>query len=80
MKNRDFINAYLSTPQFIKTLTEMSDDVMKYTTSEEKKVFLKKRLCEINRKLPAQVYLPFVNKSMRNYAILNICVEEAKIF
>lgn len=53
---------------------------MKYTTSEEKKLFLKKRLCEINRMLPAQVYIPFVNKSMRNYAILNICAEEAKIF
>jgi hypothetical protein len=53
---------------------------MKYTTSDEKKLFLKKRLCEINRMLPAQVYIPFVNKSMRNYAILNICAEEAKIF
>jgi hypothetical protein len=58
----------------------MSDDVMKYTTPEEKKMFLKKKLCEINRMLPSQIYIPFVNKSMRNYAVLNICVEEAKIF
>jgi hypothetical protein len=58
----------------------MSDDVMNYTTPEEKKLFLKKRLCEINRMLPAQVYVPFVSGSMRNYAVLNICVEEAKIF
>ena len=42
--------------------------------------FLKKRLCDINRKLPAQVYLPFVSKSMRNYAVLNIVVDEARIF
>ena len=41
---------------------------------------MKKRLCEINRKLPAQVYIPFVSKSMRNYAVLNIVAEEAKIF
>lgn len=34
----------------------------------------------MNRKLPAQVYIPFVNKSMRNYAVLHIAVEEAKIF
>lgn len=74
------MNAYLSTPQFIKTLTDMSDDVMKYYSPDEKKLFLKKRLCEINRQLPSAVYIPFVNKSMRNYAILNICVEEAKIF
>jgi len=53
---------------------------MTYQTPEEKKAFLKQKLCEINRKLPAQVYIPFVHKSMRNYAVLNIPVEEAKIF
>ena len=79
-KSTDFVNAYLSTPQFIKTLTDLSDEVMKYTTPEEKKLFLKKRLCEINKKLPSQVYIPFVSKSMRNYVILNIVVDEAKIF
>lgn len=58
----------------------MSDDVMKYASSDEKKIFLKRTLCEINRMLPSQVYVPFVRSSMRNYAVLNICVEEAKIF
>ena len=48
--------------------------------AEAKKKFLKQRLCQINKQLPAQVYIPFVNQSMRNYAILNIVVEEAKIF
>ena len=52
-KNEDFIDAYLSTPQFINTLTELSDNVMNYSTMQEKKQFLKRRLCEINRKLPA---------------------------
>jgi len=53
---------------------------MTFQTPKEKKVFMKQQLCEVNKKLPAQVYIPFVSKSMRNYAILNICVEEAKIF
>lgn len=79
-KNRDYVDAYLSTPSFMKTLTDLADDVMLYQTPEEKKAFLTRRLCEINQKLPAQVYIPFVNKSMRNYAVLNIVVDEAKIF
>jgi len=78
--SQDFLEAYLSTPSFIKTLTDLSDDVMKYQTPKEKKHFLKKQLCQINKKLPAQVYIPFVSKAMRNYAVLNIAVEEAKIF
>lgn len=79
-KNSDYVNAYLSTPQFINTLTDLSDEVMEYHSAEAKKKFLKQRLCQINKQLPAQVYIPFVNQSMRNYAILNIVVEEAKIF
>lgn len=41
---------------------------------------LQKELKAINRKLPAAVYLPFVNESTRNYAVLHIVAEEAKIF
>lgn len=79
-KNTDYVNAYLSTPQFINTLTDLSDEVMLQPTPEDKKRFLKQQLCTINKKLPAQVYIPFVSSSMRNHAILNIVVEEAKIF
>ena len=34
----------------------------------------------LNKQLPAAVYLPFVNQSMRNYAVLHIVAEETKIF
>ena len=77
---QDYLDAYLSTPSFIKHLTDISDDVMTYQTPKEKKLFLKQKLCDVNQMLPAQVYIPFVSKSMRNFAILNIAVEEAKIF
>jgi len=79
-KNSDFVDAYLSTPQFINSLTELSNDVMRFTRPEEKRAFVKKGLCEINKRLPAQVYIPFVNSSMRNHAVLNIVVEDAVIF
>jgi len=42
--------------------------------------FLQVELKKINRLLPAAVYLPFVNESARNYAVLHIVNEEAKIF
>ena len=37
-------------------------------------------LCKLNKQLPAAVYLPFVSKSMRNYAVLNIVAENAIVF
>ena len=34
----------------------------------------------MNKQLPAAVYIPFVNQVMRNYAVLHIVAEEARIF
>ena len=39
-----------------------------------------RELKKLNHKLPAAVYIPFVNDSVRNYAILHIVADEAKIF
>jgi hypothetical protein len=46
----------------------------------DRKAYLKEALTAINRKLPASVYIPFVNNSIRNYAVLYIVVDEAKVF
>lgn len=61
-------------------MTDLSIDVLKQPGKDEKKHFVQRRLLEINELLPAQVYIPFVNSSIRNYAILNIVAEEAKVF
>mmetsp|Transcript_3466 Transcript_3466/g.4593 ORF Transcript_3466/g.4593 Transcript_3466/m.4593 type:complete len:85 (-) Transcript_3466:1968-2222(-) len=37
-------------------------------------------LMDVNKQLPASVYIPFVNQSMRNYAALHIVAEESRIF
>ena len=37
-------------------------------------------LNNINRNLPASVYIPFLSNKTRNYAILNIVVQEARLF
>ena len=50
------------------------------TEYEDKKEFLIKHLNVINQGLPSNIYIPFVNNSWRNYAILNICENESKLF
>lgn len=79
-KSQDFVSSYLSTPQFIMALTNLSDAVMEQPTNKDKLRFTKMELCKLNRRLPAQVYLPFVSKSMRNYAVLNVVAEDAIVF
>lgn len=46
----------------------------------EKKQALIEGLKKVNEGLPANVYIPFVNHSWRNYTVLNICVDESKLF
>ena len=70
-------DSYLSTPNFIKRVCEISDDLIGL---EDKKSYLQEQLHYLNKQLPAAVYLPFVNQSMRNYAVLHVVVEECRIF
>lgn len=71
------MTSYLSTPKFVIALTKISLDLIH---TPDRKTFLKTELSKLNRCLPAAVYIPFVNSSMRNYAVLHIAVEEAKVF
>jgi hypothetical protein len=41
---------------------------------------MRRELKKLNEILPACVYIPFVNNSSRNYAVLHIVPEEARIF
>ena len=47
---------------------------------EHKLETLKKELGKLNRKLPANVYIPFVNGRLRNSIVLHIPPSEVKIF
>ena len=71
------INAYLSTPKFIKYLTDISELI---ATETNKKAALKRELRKLNQYLPASVYIPFCQDSLRNYAVLHIPPEEVTIF
>lgn len=71
------LNAYLSTPRFIKYLTDISEIISK---EQDKKAALKRELRKLNQHLPASVYIPFCQESIRNYAVLHINPEEVHVF
>lgn len=70
-------NGYLSTPFFVFSLTNLCNTILK---SENREEALFDGLQKINLHLPAKVYVPFVNGSMRNYVVLHLRVMEAKVF
>ena len=54
------LNAYLSTPKFIKVLTDISHALIDITNRDD---YLKEELKKINKMLPASVYIPLVNST-----------------
>lgn len=75
------MDAFFSTPRFIKCLTDISMNLSFLNcTRKEKKAALMEDLIRINRHLPANVYIPFVNSSLRNHAVLNIPPNECHVF
>jgi len=70
-------DAYLSTPRFMRYLTDLSSELM---AAEKKIIVLRKELRKLNKSLPSNVYIPFVNNQIRNSIILCIPPKEAKIF
>ncbi|CAI2382885.1 unnamed protein product [Moneuplotes crassus] len=70
-------NGYLSTPFFVFSLTNLCNIIL---NSIDRESALFEGLQKINMHLPASVYIPFVNASMRNYVVLHINVMEAKVF
>ena len=63
---------------FIESLTDLSVRIL--SDLGDKKQSLIAGLTKINEGLPSNVYIPFVNNSWRNYAVLNICENESKLF
>ena len=77
-KDINFISFH-STLNFIEHLCDISTDLPKYPI-EEQQLFLLKKINEINKKLPCNVYLPFLKDSTRNYLICHIPIDDIKIF
>ena len=71
--------SYHSSLNFIDHLCDISNDLPKHPIDEQK-LFLFEQLNEINKKLPCNVYLPFLKDSARNYIICHIPLDGVKIF
>ena len=78
---RTKLQGFLSTPCFIQCLTDISHKLaFMQTSGDEKRLELIRDLAKVNEHLPARVYIPFVNDSARNYAVLHIASLESRIF
>ncbi|CAD8184130.1 unnamed protein product [Paramecium pentaurelia] len=68
---------FMSCINFWNDIISMSD---KLKFADPKIISLRADLSLINTRLPANVYIPFVKDQLRQYTILNIVVQETKIF
>lgn len=71
------VEAYLSTPKFVKYLCDIAEHISESTNREEALV---DELRTLNNYLPASVYIPFVQNSYRNYAVLHVPPRESRVF
>ncbi len=77
-KDLNFVS-YHSSINFIEHLCDISNELAKQPIDNQI-IFLYKKLAKINKKLPFNVYLPFLHDSCRNYLICHIPLEAASIF
>jgi len=80
-KNKQDINlkAFLSTMNFLDYLCFLCKDTFKIPQNEQI-IFLRREISELNKELPANVYVPFLNNSIRNNVIVHLPISELKIF
>ena len=71
--------SYHSSLNFIDHLCDISNDLPKQPIDEQM-LFLYEKINIINKKLPCNVYLPFLKDSARNYIVCHIPLEGVKIF
>ena len=71
--------SYHSTINFIEHLCDISNELPNHPI-EEQMSFLYEKIRDINKKLPCNVYLPFLKEASRNYLICHIPLDGARIF
>ena len=71
--------SFMSGINFIETLCNICERT-KEIPNEQQLGFIRREITEINKTLPANIYIPFLKDSIRNYIICHIPVTELKIF
>lgn len=72
------LNVFSSAINFYEHLGNIGDHLLTFKDKESSMTFLKNKLIEVNKKLPANIYLPFLR--VRNMIIAHISIPDAKIF
>lgn len=73
------LNSFFSNLNLMADLCAVGSEIMKLT-GEQQFLLLQEEITKINKKLPSNVFIPFISKSIRNYTIVHIPVSELKIF
>ena len=73
------LSSFLSNTNFFDHLCNICDILLNTVESDRKKTLLTE-IKKINKILPSNVYIPFLNSSIRNYVIASIPISECHIF
>jgi len=73
------LNSFLSNLKFIEDLCVISNLMMNLQPNDQM-AYLRREVTDINKCFPANVYLPFLKDSLRNYIVCHIPITELKIF
>ncbi|EGR27463.1 phosphatidylinositol 4-kinase, putative [Ichthyophthirius multifiliis] len=77
LKKEYMKDGFISTICFFNDIIEISN-ILK--DADPKIISLIHELTKINQQLPANIYIPFLKKSIRNHVVLNIVTSECKVF
>ena len=78
-KNDINLKSFLSTMNFIDSLCNICKDSISIPI-EEQIIFIKREISDLNKELPANVYIPFLNNSIRNHFVVHMPISELRIF
>ncbi len=73
------LKAFLSTLNFVDSLCNICKDAVAIPT-EEQIIFIKREISDLNKELPANVYIPFLNSKIRNHVVVHMPISELRIF
>lgn len=78
-KNDVNLKAFLSTMNFVESLCNICKDAVAIPI-EEQIIFIKREISDLNKELPANVYIPFLNSNIRNHVVVHMPISELRIF
>lgn len=79
--NRNDLNlkSFLSTMNFVDSLCNICRDSFAIPT-EEQIIFIKREISDLNKELPGNIYIPFLNNNIRNHVVAHLPISELRIF